>query len=119
MNSSHSGSAPHKTDSREADKFVVRLPDGLREKVADLAAWNNRSMNSEIVYTLKNRLTIESYARQHTVEKMALVHQIDSLNEMIGLLVSDDLENLELGKTKAKEWLKKIAIQRSMSLTGK
>lgn len=35
--------------SRNADKFVIRLPDGMREKIAEIAAGNHRSMNSEIV----------------------------------------------------------------------
>lgn len=35
--------------SRDADKFVVRLPDGLREEVKQAAASNQRSMNNEIV----------------------------------------------------------------------
>ncbi|MBA1204749.1 MULTISPECIES: Arc family DNA-binding protein [Pseudomonas] len=40
--------------SRTADKFVVRLPDGMREKIADIAKDNHRSMNSEII----DRLTL-------------------------------------------------------------
>lgn len=39
--------------SRNADKFVVRLPDGLRDKLAKLARTNHRSMNSEIVLHLE------------------------------------------------------------------
>nr|WP_137162101.1 Arc family DNA-binding protein [Pseudomonas asiatica] len=38
--------------SRTADKFVVRLPDGMREKIADIARDNHRSMNSEIIARL-------------------------------------------------------------------
>ena len=39
--------------SRNADKFVVRLPDGMREKIASIAKTNHRSMNSEIVLHLE------------------------------------------------------------------
>lgn len=39
--------------SRHADKFVVRLPDGMRDKIAAIAAGNHRSMNSEIVMHLE------------------------------------------------------------------
>lgn len=42
--------------SRTADKFVVRLPDGLREKIAVIAATNHRSMNSEIVMRLETTI---------------------------------------------------------------
>ena len=37
------------THSRTADKFVVRLPNGMREQVAEVARRNHRSMNSEII----------------------------------------------------------------------
>jgi hypothetical protein len=40
-------------ESRIADKFVVRLPDGVREQVAAIARTNHRSMNSEIVLALE------------------------------------------------------------------
>jgi 3-hydroxy-3-methylglutaryl CoA synthase len=35
------------------DKFMLRMPDGMRERIAAAAAANNRSMNSEIVATLE------------------------------------------------------------------
>ena len=46
-------------DSREQDKFVVRLPDGLRPRIATIAQENNRSMNSEIIYRIERSLTLE------------------------------------------------------------
>jgi hypothetical protein len=36
-----------------ADKYVLRLPDGMRDKLAELAKSNNRSMNAEIVQILQ------------------------------------------------------------------
>lgn len=42
--------------SRTADKFVVRLPDGMREKVASVAKKNHRSMNNEIIARLDESL---------------------------------------------------------------
>lgn len=39
--------------SRSADKFVVRLPNGMREQIAGIANTNHRSMNSEIVLHLE------------------------------------------------------------------
>lgn len=44
------------TNSRTADKFVVRLPDGMRERVAEVARANHRSMNSEIIDRLEQSL---------------------------------------------------------------
>ena len=41
-------------NSRTADKFVLRMPDGMRERIAGIAQQNHRSMNSEIVLHLEN-----------------------------------------------------------------
>lgn len=46
-------------DSREQDKFVLRLPDGLRPRIATAAQDNHRSMNSEIIYHIERSLTLE------------------------------------------------------------
>lgn len=43
--------------SRTADKFVVRLPDGMRERVAEVARKNHRSMNSEIIARLDESMS--------------------------------------------------------------
>lgn len=40
------------TPSREADKYIVRLPDGMRDRIRERAAANRRSMNAEIVHYL-------------------------------------------------------------------
>lgn len=42
--------------SRTADKFVVRLPDGMRDRIAEVARAQHRSMNSEIIARLENSL---------------------------------------------------------------
>lgn len=38
--------------SQVADQFVVRLPQGMRQRIRQRAAANRRSMNAEIVYHL-------------------------------------------------------------------
>lgn len=38
------------------DKFVLRLPDGMRDEIAKAAKANGRSMNAEIVNRLKDSL---------------------------------------------------------------
>ncbi|MBY3067068.1 Arc family DNA-binding protein [Rhizobium laguerreae] len=38
--------------SQTQDKFIVRLPDGMREQISEAAAANNRSMTAEIVSRL-------------------------------------------------------------------
>lgn len=46
-------------DSREQDKFVIRLPDGLRPEIAAVAYRNQRSMNGEIINRLERSLALE------------------------------------------------------------
>lgn len=41
--------------SQQQDKFVLRLPDGLRDRIKNVAANNNRSMNAEVVDTLEKK----------------------------------------------------------------
>ncbi|MDS9589994.1 MULTISPECIES: Arc family DNA-binding protein [Pseudomonas] len=43
-------------DSHSLDKFVVRLPDGMRDQVAAAAASDDRSMNSLIVKAIREYL---------------------------------------------------------------
>jgi Arc-like DNA binding domain len=43
-----------KFPSQELDKFILRLPDGMRDEIAAAAKANNRSMNAEIVLRLQN-----------------------------------------------------------------
>ena len=45
--------------SRTADKFVVRLPKGMRQLIAEVAKNYHRSMNSEIVSRLESSLRVE------------------------------------------------------------
>ena len=44
------------SDSRTADKFVLRMPDGLRERYKEQAKANGRSMNSEMIKALEKGL---------------------------------------------------------------
>lgn len=50
--------------SATADKFVVRLPDGMRERIAEVARENHRSMNSEIINRLEVSILAESSATE-------------------------------------------------------
>ncbi len=38
--------------SRDQSKFIIRFPEGMRERIAEAAKMNNRSMNAEIVARL-------------------------------------------------------------------
>lgn len=66
-------------NSRTADKFVVRLPDGLRERINEAAENNHRSMNGEIVARIDGSMDLE--------RKYEEMRQLNSfLNQKIAIL---------------------------------
>lgn len=57
--------------SRTAEQFVVRFPDGMRDRIAEAAKQNNRSMNAEIVARLHRSFeTRDTDIAQDTVGAM-------------------------------------------------
>lgn len=45
--------------SEMADKFVVRMPEGMRDRIRQKADENRRTMNSEIIHALDRALAAE------------------------------------------------------------
>ncbi len=45
-----------KYPSELKDRFIVRMPEGMRDQIAEQAAANHRSMNSEIIARLQASL---------------------------------------------------------------
>lgn len=71
------------TNSRTADKFVVRLPDGLRADIALLADSNDRSMNSEIINRLKRSITHDQLNEEQTKLISMLLQRIEVLEAQL------------------------------------
>ena len=67
------------SDSREQDKFVVRLPDGLRPEIAAIARINHRSMNGEIIIRLQRSLVLEQLQAKQDELIIQLLKRIDAL----------------------------------------
>jgi hypothetical protein len=68
-------------DSRELDKFLIRLPDGLRPEIAAMAQLNHRSMNGEIVIRLQRSLVQEQLQdRQNELitQLLKLIEKLES-----------------------------------------
>ena len=59
-------------ESREMDKFVLRLPEGLRPEIADVDRANQRSMNGEIVIRIQRSLIQD----QLKIEQEKLIDQL-------------------------------------------
>lgn len=60
--------------SRDADKFVVRLPDGMRDRVAIAANADDRSMNSLIVKAIREYLDLQQ-RQQALIGALVLANQ--------------------------------------------
>lgn len=54
--------------SRGSDQFVVRFPDGMRDRIAEAAKAAGRSMNAEIVARLEASFTDGPKIEWDTVE---------------------------------------------------
>jgi len=58
--------------SRTADKFVVRLPEGMRDRIAEVARTQHRSMNSEIIARLESSLQQEGILTESDHDNLRL-----------------------------------------------
>ncbi|MDH4602359.1 Arc family DNA-binding protein [Pseudomonas syringae] len=72
--------------AREADKFVVRLPQGMRDRIHALAKLNRRSMNSEIVLRVHNSLLEDEVSGDGLTERQAQSTLIKALTLRLFLL---------------------------------
>lgn len=70
--------------SRTADKFVVRLPDGMRERIAEAARTHHRSMNSEIIA----RLEVSLNAPEDEPHDETVVAPCDPWTPIEGMMVA-------------------------------
>ncbi|SEJ71762.1 Arc-like DNA binding domain-containing protein [Azotobacter beijerinckii] len=65
-------------DSRQLDKFIVRLPDGMRERITNAALTQHISMNSLVVKALENYLGDQ---RRQQILLDALSEKLERLEE--------------------------------------
>ncbi|HUZ90306.1 MAG TPA: Arc family DNA-binding protein [Methylocella sp.] len=93
----------HDTPSRHQDQFVLRTPDGMRERIAQAAKANNRSMNSEIVAILETALLNGTKSSPNILASLieAQTGQLQitntRLDELIALLAPKDPAENPLG----------------------
>lgn len=68
-----------KSDSRDLDKVIVRLPDGMRDRIKAAAEMNQRSMNAEIVAVLA-----EHFPTERTVDLI-----VDTINHYMKQMAAE------------------------------
>lgn len=66
-----------------ADKFQLRLPEGMRERIAASARESGRSMNSEIVARLQEAFRSDAAAERIEQKLDALLRQSDAIAEAV------------------------------------
>ena len=80
------------------EKFVIRLPNGLRNKIKQLSEQNRRSMNSEIIMVLEKHiqqcLMNEGEDLGDFAESDAEAHLTDKLSEKLESLPPEKKEAL-------------------------
>lgn len=86
--------------SQAADKFIVRLPDGMRQRIAEVAKRSRRSMNSEIVCRLEHSLnTVADPIAAEQIKNMVSSLRTDIQQGEINLDAEVEEENVALRKT--------------------
>ena len=60
--------------SRTADKFVLRMPDGMRSRIEKLAGENQRSMNGEMIMRLERSFV----ATDLVAQQQLLIQQLST-----------------------------------------
>ena len=87
------------------EKFVIRLPSGLRKKIKHLSEQNRRSMNPEIIMVLEKH--IQQHLLDHAGELGASSMSLESLEDSAGIQrpsnseLTKRLENLPEEKKQA------------------
>jgi hypothetical protein len=90
--------------AKKQDQFIVRLPDGMRNKVKESAELNNRSMNAEIIAGLEDWLYRKDQDELEAnnlrnAEDMIMVERIDErVQEILRRL--DQLERIKNAEEK-------------------
>ncbi|WP_211097475.1 Arc family DNA-binding protein [Burkholderia sp. LS-044] len=74
---------------RESDKFMLRFPDGMRDRIAESAKKNGRSMNAEIV----SRLDVSLNSSADIVSQK-LLREIRLYEEKHGINFGEAIERL-------------------------
>lgn len=102
---------------RDYDKFMLRLPEGMRESIAERAKENGRSMNSEIVQILQDAL--ESGNRTDEENERLASEAIDRAYEReMSLLSAGDLEEWKKAIEENTKMLNSITVKLKGSFKG-
>lgn len=69
--------------SDEQDKFMVRLPAGMRDIIKHHAEMNGRSMNAEVVEALRHKYQSIDTLALHVTELLEMMTNLELLGEQL------------------------------------
>ncbi|PRX11223.1 UNVERIFIED_ORG: Arc-like DNA binding dprotein [Martelella mediterranea] len=83
--------------SRELDKYVLRMPDGLRDRIKRVAEENGRSMNAEMIARLEGSLELDEVSKvtKEDVEHALAIARGAEANERLLAGLAESSERLE------------------------
>lgn len=100
--------------SETQERFIVRFPDGMRDRIAEAAKANNRSMNSEVVARLERSFAadreVEEIAFESAFEATGLKQEIERLSALLKANESKTPSTDEIAEKVAAQLLKMIPI---------
>lgn len=82
-------------DPNTPEKFVIRMPGGLRDRIRQYAEKSGRSMNSEVIYTLEAAYP-RIDATEETILEMGrkLVQQIETRSPQVRAEIDREIADL-------------------------
>jgi predicted DNA-binding protein len=84
------------TTSRESDKFILRLPDGMRERLAEVAVSQGRTMNAVVIGALAEYLSdaksLESQLAGIEKAILALTDKVSEQNEAVTQIAKENAD---------------------------
>ena len=82
--------------SRDSDKFILRLPDGMRERLAEVAESQGRTMNAVVIGALSeylaNSKSLESQLAGIEKAILALTDKVSEQNLVVSQIVKENAE---------------------------
>jgi len=84
------------TPSRKLAQYIIRFPNGMRDRLKQAAADNNRSMNAELVDRLEKSFAADERARGSNAYLSDLILRSEESTGPVKMLNSNELENAEI-----------------------
>jgi len=86
--------------SQQLDKFQLRMPSGMRERIRIAAEKSGRSMNAEIVARLEESFRTGETFERFNVMSVALDEKLEKVRE--------EIDHMEKSKSEAADFIKQL-----------